>query len=118
MIFKRRKQRRKRYTGRNDRQPLEPCRIEERWRRGRLRKLYSRIHGHGGEFGVDFSAGRFGRVTGKLLRRVQLVPSAEVQRRRAVVLANLMQVGLGGDHHTRSLAVHEVFLWKQKNYIN
>lgn len=46
--------------------------------KSRLRKHYSRIHGHGGQFGVDVSAGRFSCVTGELLWRVQLVPPAEV----------------------------------------
>lgn len=46
--------------------------------KNRLRKLYSRIHGHGGEFGVDVSAGSFSCVTGELLWWVQLVPPAEV----------------------------------------
>jgi len=36
--------------------------------------------------------------------------AAELQRRAAVQLLDLRQVGLGRDHHARRLAVHEVLL--------
>lgn len=75
-----------------------------------LRGLYSRVHGHGGEFGVEVFVGGIHRVAGPGLGRVQLVLAAEVQRGQTVVLARLVQVRLGGDHHARRLAVHEVLL--------
>lgn len=36
--------------------------------------------------------------------------AAELQRRAAVQLLDLRQVGLGPDHHARRLTVHEVLL--------
>ncbi len=42
--------------------------------------LYSRIHGHSGEFGIDVFAGCFGCVAGEHLRRVKLVFPTEIQR--------------------------------------
>lgn len=74
------------------------------------KRLHSRVHGHGGEFGVDVSAGSRRRVTGERLGRRHLVPPAELQRSAAVRLLDLGQVRLGSDHHARSLAVHEVLL--------
>lgn len=41
---------------------------------------------------------------------MELVFPAEVMRRQAVVLPHLVQVRLGGYHHTRRLAVYEVLL--------
>lgn len=54
--------------------------------------LYSRIHGHSGEFGIDVFAGCFGCVAGEHLRRVKLVFPTEIQRGQAVVLTVFMQV--------------------------
>lgn len=72
--------------------------------------VHSRVHGHGGEFSVDVSAGRRRRLAGEGLGRRHLVLPAELQRRAAVQLLDLGQVRLGGDHHARRLAVHEVLL--------
>ena len=81
------------------------CRV-----RGERARLYSRVHGHGGEFGVDVFAGRIVCVAGERLWRVQPVLAAEVQRGEGALLPHLVQVGLGSDEHTRCLAVHEVAL--------
>lgn len=54
--------------------------------------LYSRIHGHSGEFGIDVFAGCFGCVAGEHLWRVKLVFPTEIQRGQAVVLTGFMQV--------------------------
>lgn len=75
---------------------------------------YVRVHGHGGKFGVDFSAGIPCCVTGERLRRRHLVPPAELQRTAAVHLLDLRQVRLGCNHHTGGLAVHEVLLKEEK----
>lgn len=45
---------------------------------------------------------------------MELVFPAEVMRRQAVVLPHLVQVRLGGYHHTRRLAVYEVLLPTQE----
>lgn len=71
---------------------------------------HSRVHGHGGEPGVEVFAGRLARVAREQLRRVELVLAAELLRRQAVVLPHLVQVRLGRDQHARRLAVHEVLL--------
>lgn len=75
--------------------------------------LYLRVHGHSGKFGVDVSAGCCCSVTGEGLGWGHLVPPAKFQRTAAVHLFDLWQVGLRCDHHTRSLAVHEVLLRAQ-----
>lgn len=72
--------------------------------------LHLRVHGHGGEFSVDISAGCCSGVTGEGLGRRHLVPPAELQRRAAVYLFDLWQVRLCCNHHTRGLAVHEILL--------
>lgn len=72
--------------------------------------LYLRVHGHGGEFSVDISAGRHCGVAGEGLGRRHLVPPAELQRRAVVYLFDLWQVRLCCDYHTWGLAVHEILL--------
>ncbi len=54
--------------------------------------LYSRIHGHSGEFSIDVFAECFGCVAGEHLRWVKLVFPTEIQRGQAVVLTGFMQV--------------------------
>lgn len=90
--------------------------LAEEWRLSEWRGFggrtadYSRVHGHGGEPGVEVFAGRLARVAREQLRRVELVLAAELLRRQAVVLPHLVQVRLGRDQHARRLAVHEVLL--------
>lgn len=72
--------------------------------------MHLRVHGHGGEFGVDASAGRRCRVAGEGLRRRHAIAPAELQRTAAKHLPDLRQVRLGRYHHAGSLAVQEVLL--------
>lgn len=78
---------------------------------------YVRVHGHGGKFGIDFSAGIPCCVTGERLRRRHLVPPAELQWTAAVHLLDLRQVRLGCNHHAGGLAVHEVLLKGEKSVL-
>lgn len=78
--------------------------------------LYLRVHGHGGEFGVDASAGRRCRVTGEGLRWRHPIPPAKLQRAAAKHLFDLRQVRLCRYHHAGSLTVQEVLL-RQRNGI-
>lgn len=71
---------------------------------------YSRIHGHRGESGVDVFVECVGRVARERLGWVELVLTAELLRREAIVLPYIVQVRLGGNHHTWRLAVYEVLL--------
>lgn len=80
-------------------------------------RKYSRVHGHGGESGVQVFVRSLSRVARELLRWVELVLAAELVRRQAVVLPYLVQVRLGSDHHTRRLAVDEVLLPKTKGLV-
>ena len=75
---------------------------------------YVRVHGHGGEFGVDVFAGCCGCAAGEGLGRRHLVLPAELQGSAAIQLFDLRQVRLGCDHHTRSLTVHEVLLGEEE----
>lgn len=71
---------------------------------------HSRVHGHGGELGVDVPAGRCRRVTGEGLRWRHPVPPAKLQRAAAEHLLGLRQVRLGRNHHAGNLTVQEVLL--------
>lgn len=69
-----------------------------------------RVHGHGGELGVDGSAGCCCRVAGEGLRWRHPIPPAKLQRTAAKHLFDLRQVRLGRYHHAGSLTVQEVLL--------
>ena len=43
-------------------------------------ELYSRVHSHGGEFGVEVFDGHVTGVAGEGLGRVELVSAAELKR--------------------------------------
>lgn len=87
-------------------------RCEGSARRGHADVWYSRIHGHGGESGVDVFVQCVIRVAREQLGRVELVLTAELLRREAVMLPYFVQVRLGCNHHTGRLAVYEVLLPK------